>query len=416
MNSKRIVEKLNHNIKNVWELLSDTDNPENWNVFLDTRVLEGEIREKNMYYPSKFALIVEGLIEFKVTEVSHSEMKISFVMYAGGLCIDMEFRLCEVDNITHIEFEVSSSSQIPEFYELIEILSLVSDVLVNNITVICGALYSSVNTVQTNEQPVGSFSARHPNFNITEIKRVSLSDGFDNILQEKSPVILYDYSQSLPEYKSLKDFDWWKSTFGRQTILFMDFPTVAYGEGEKLCMTTIDMLTKMLSANQNQRKFAVYEHQIHRIIGLSRYLSPPNIIPTNCCIVRENIWLGSGKLRSPMHQDNAITDTTGTAPDKTHNLNFQIKGRKKVILAHPNQTQYLYAQPLPLDTELPPTIPFDIFNSIDLERYPKVQNAHFYETELEEGELLYIPRGWWHAFYAMENSINYNTFFSSPSV
>ena len=83
MNSKRVVEKLNHNIKDVWELLSNAENPENWNVYLDTRVLEGEIREKNMYYPSRFAMIVEGLIEFKVTEISHSEMKIGFFMNAS---------------------------------------------------------------------------------------------------------------------------------------------------------------------------------------------------------------------------------------------------------------------------------------------------------------------------------------------
>lgn len=173
------------------------------------------------------------------------------------------------------------------------------------------------------------------------------------------------------------------------------------------------MAIQIQPLNPNNLQFAIYETPAANILGLYNYLKPPKIIPKDCPVMSSNIWMGSPHVKSPMHQDGRKTDHTGKVPDKTHNLNFQIKGRKYVILAHPNQTPNIYAKVPSLHRSTFPEIEVDLFKPIDLKKFPLIQKANFFEDILNPGELLYLLRGWWHAFYALENSMNYNVFFSS---
>jgi hypothetical protein len=66
-------------------------------------------------------------------------------------------------------------------------------------------------------------------------------------------------------------------------------------------------------------------------------------------------------------------------------------GKKKVMLFPPDQTPLMYKVPFSFSSL------FDVnYRTPDIEKYPALQYLEGYETDLNHGEILYIPPGWWH--------------------
>jgi hypothetical protein len=84
---------------------------------------------------------------------------------------------------------------------------------------------------------------------------------------------------------------------------------------------------------------------------------------------------------------------------QTHAYLAQVVGRKRCVLFSPEDSAAIY------DGAVNPDEP-------DLEKFPGFRNATAYECVLGPGELLFIPRRWWHHVVALEKSItvNYNFF------
>ncbi|XP_037512446.1 tRNA wybutosine-synthesizing protein 5 isoform X2 [Rhipicephalus sanguineus] len=88
--------------------------------------------------------------------------------------------------------------------------------------------------------------------------------------------------------------------------------------------------------------------------------------------------------------------------DVMDNFLIQVKGKKKAVLFHPNDFEYLYIQDdksLVLDVECP-----------DLENFPKFQKATRYEAMLASGDILFIPALWFHNMTALDFGIAVNVF------
>ncbi|GHE26143.1 hypothetical protein GCM10017673_29740 [Streptosporangium violaceochromogenes] len=117
-------------------------------------------------------------------------------------------------------------------------------------------------------------------------------------------------------------------------------------------------------------------------------LTPPGPHPTDT-----RLWIGSGGTCSGLHCD------------ANDNVFTQIRGRKRVILVSARQTHLVH--------------PFvdNIVNSqvdpehYDRERFPRLARARVYATTVGPGDLLYIPRGWWHYLRSESPSISINHWF-----
>lgn len=108
------------------------------------------------------------------------------------------------------------------------------------------------------------------------------------------------------------------------------------------------------------------------------------------------LWIGKN-TRSGLHYD--FED----------NFLVQVLGVKKVFLVAPKYAQYVY--PLPenfLKSQVNPMNP-------NFEMHPKFKHVTLFEGELKAGEILFIPKGWYHYIYSPEESISINCWYG-PSL
>ncbi|KAL3288978.1 hypothetical protein HHI36_003421 [Cryptolaemus montrouzieri] len=110
----------------------------------------------------------------------------------------------------------------------------------------------------------------------------------------------------------------------------------------------------------------------------------------NFCDPEINCWFGPGGTVSSLHYD------------PKHNLLAQIYGTKQVLLFAPSDTQFLYPYEETLlrnTSQVDPMMP-------NLELYPNFKKAKMYKCLLNEGEVLYIPKKWWHHVIALDRSFS----------
>ncbi len=119
-----------------------------------------------------------------------------------------------------------------------------------------------------------------------------------------------------------------------------------------------------------------------------RSLQPPNILAVL-------VWIGS-RTRSGLHYD------------YVDNLFAQVHGTKAAILAAPEEAPNLHVfSDSHTKSQVAPQHP-------DLRAHPRLRRATLVETNLEPGDVLYLPRGWWHYFASSDRSISLSCWHGTP--
>lgn len=99
---------------------------------------------------------------------------------------------------------------------------------------------------------------------------------------------------------------------------------------------------------------------------------------------RARLWLGNAT-------------TVSTHYDLADNLMCAVAGRRRVTLFPPEQLKNLYVGPIDFTLSGQPVSMVNL-EQPDLERFPRFAEAlqHAQAVELEPGDVLYIPKLWWH--------------------
>jgi hypothetical protein len=106
-------------------------------------------------------------------------------------------------------------------------------------------------------------------------------------------------------------------------------------------------------------------------------------------------WMGAN-TRSGMHYD------------YVDNFFAQVHGTKDVILAAPQEARNLHVfSDCHTKSQVAPQHP-------DVARFPRFRNATLLETKLEPGDVLYLPKGWWHYFASSDSSISLSCWHGQP--
>ena len=94
---------------------------------------------------------------------------------------------------------------------------------------------------------------------------------------------------------------------------------------------------------------------------------------------------------------------TGFHADWSENLNVQIKGTKLFYIVSPEYNEYMYVNDR--YERASSTSRVDLKNC-DKSRFPLFEKAKIIKVILDEGDAIYIPRGWWHYVESLEPSIS----------
>ena len=127
--------------------------------------------------------------------------------------------------------------------------------------------------------------------------------------------------------------------------------------------------------------------------GLDQEYDFPPLRPQNILAVL--VWIGS-RTRSGLHYD------------YTDNLFAQVHGTKVAILAAPEEARNLHVfNDSHTKSQVAPQHP-------DLIAHPRLARATLFETVLNPGDVLFLPRGWWHYFASSERSISLSCWHGTP--
>ncbi|MFN4761849.1 cupin-like domain-containing protein [Gillisia sp. Q332] len=218
---------------------------------------------------------------------------------------------------------------------------------------------------------------------LTEIPRVSTitrENFVKNYVRKQKPVVIEHLTEDWPAYKKW-DLDYIREIAGEKTVpLYDDRPISAalkFNEAH-LKMKMADYIDLLQTKPTNYRIFLY--HLLKEVPSLQKDFKFPDLglrflkqLPT--------LFFGGENSKVFMHYD----------IDYANILHFHFHGKKQCILFPPSQSKFLYKVPYALITRE------DIdFTNPDFKNFPTLKKARGYITNLNHGETLYMPEGYWH--------------------
>lgn len=208
----------------------------------------------------------------------------------------------------------------------------------------------------------------------------------DYLLPER-PVVFKDFSKDW-KARELWTPEFFLEHYGDNPVKVYDMnfgtPGKKYMSNLKM-MSLRDYLTEMLAGRTTLRLF------LYNMIKVAPELKAHVELPKWMKGFSENfmfMFFGAEGSVTQMHYD----------IDLSHVFHTAFTGRKRFYLYPPSESKKLYRHPFTIRSYV------DVLNP-DFERYPKLKEAEGDYVELEPGETLFIPAGYWHHVVYDEPSI-----------
>ncbi|HLN95979.1 MAG TPA: cupin-like domain-containing protein [Flavobacterium sp.] len=219
--------------------------------------------------------------------------------------------------------------------------------------------------------------------NLTEIERVktlSRKDFLDRYVKPQKPVVIEQLTADWPAYTKWH-LEYIRDIAGDRTVPLYDDRPVSYKEGFNEAHATMKMSEYIDLLQSKPTNYRIFLYNLMKEVPMLKDdFRWPNI---GLRLVRQlpMLFFGGENSRVFMHFD----------IDYSNILHFHFHGKKRCVLFAPDQTKYLYKVPHALISRE------DIdFDSPDFNKWPALAKAQGYVCELNHGEMLYMPEGYWH--------------------
>jgi hypothetical protein len=215
---------------------------------------------------------------------------------------------------------------------------------------------------------------------IPRLKTISKKEFLENYVRPQKPVVIEHLVDDWPATQKW-DLDYISEVAGEKVVpLYDDRPITSEQKFNEphTEMKMADYIELLKSKPTNYRIFLY--HLLKEVPVLHKDFRFPDLglrfikqLPT--------LFFGGENSKVFMHYD----------IDFANILHFHFHGKKRCIIYPPSQTKYLYKVPHALISRE------DIdFNNPDFDKFPVLKKAKGYVTELNHGEALYMPEGYWH--------------------
>ena len=219
--------------------------------------------------------------------------------------------------------------------------------------------------------------------NLTQIERVktiSKEDFYNNYVRKQKPVVVEKLTEDWPAYEKWK-LNYIKDIAGDKTVPLYDDRPVSHKDGfneAHASMKMADYIDLLQSKPTNYRIFLY--NLMKEVPALKDDFRWPEI---GLKLIKQlpMLFFGGENSKVFIHFD----------IDYSNILHFHFHGKKRCILFAPDQTPYLYKVPHALISRE------DIdFDNPDFDKWPALKQAKGLVADLEHGEMLYMPEGYWH--------------------
>ncbi|WP_395092299.1 cupin-like domain-containing protein [Vaginella massiliensis] len=215
---------------------------------------------------------------------------------------------------------------------------------------------------------------------VEEVDAISKEDFIQQYRKKQIPLLIKAYAKQWQAFDKW-NFDYIKAkTKGQEVPIYDNKPADANksSDAPATYMKMDEYLDEIQTSSSDKRIF--FYIITDRLPELLKNFTYPDLgikffkrLPT--------LFFGGNQAHVLMHYDVDMSDF----------VHIHFEGKKRILLFDQKQSQALYKVPLSVHTI--ETIDYD---NPDYEKYPALKNAKGFEVMMEHGDLLYIPKGWWH--------------------
>lgn len=215
---------------------------------------------------------------------------------------------------------------------------------------------------------------------IERVKTISKEDFYNNYVKKQKPLVVEQLTHDWPAYEKW-NLRYIKEIAGDKVVPLYDDRPVSHKDGFNQAHASMKMAEYVDLLQSKPTNYRIFLYNLMKEVPvLKDDFKWPNI---GLRLVRQlpMLFFGGENSKVFMHYD----------IDYSNILHFHFHGKKKCLLFAPDQSKYLYKVPHSLISRE------DIdFDNPDYEKFPALGKAKGLVAELNHGEMLYMPEGYWH--------------------
>lgn len=215
---------------------------------------------------------------------------------------------------------------------------------------------------------------------VPRVKTITKQDFLTHYFKPQKPVVIERFIEDWPAF-SKWSLDYMKQVAGDKTVPLYDDRPVKHDEGFNQAHAEMKMSDYIDLLKKEPTRYRIFLWNILKEIPeLQKDFTYPDF-GLRLMKGLPMLFFGGTDSYTFMHYD----------IDLANIFHFHFEGQKQCILFHQDQSQYLYKIPHSLITRE------DIdFANPDYEKWPALKQAKGYVANLNHGEVLYMPEGYWH--------------------
>ena len=215
---------------------------------------------------------------------------------------------------------------------------------------------------------------------IPRVKTITKEDFIKNYYKPQKPLVMERFITDWPAYKKW-NLDYIKDIAGDKEVPLYDDRPVNYKDGFNEPHAKMKLSEYIDLLKRKPTKYRIFLWNIFREVpALQNDYALPNF-GLKLLKTMPMLFFGGTNSHTFMHYD----------IDFSNIFHFHFEGKKQCILFDQKQSKFLYKIPHSL------IVSEDIdFSNPDLKKWPALKKAKGWECELNHGEILYMPEGYWH--------------------
>jgi hypothetical protein len=215
---------------------------------------------------------------------------------------------------------------------------------------------------------------------IPKVNRILKTDFINQYFKHQKPVVIQGFIEDWPAYTKW-NLTYIKEVAGEKIVPLFDDRPVSHKDGFNEPHAKMRMADYIDLLKREPTKFRIFLWNILKEVPqLQNDFTYPDF-GLKLLKGLPMLFFGGTNSYTFMHYD----------IDLANIFHFHFEGKKEIILFDQSQNKHLYKVPHSLITH--ESIDF---SNPDFERWPALKNASGYKTNLEHGDILYIPEGYWH--------------------